>query len=261
MKRFHQLLKNLSERLDLPQPLKSRILLEIAADIQDLYHTYIDQGLSDPEAFERTQEKIDLDEINLSELIRIHQSPLKRWLDGVSSQAKTTWERMLMALLFVVILVGYARTLWMTPFLHNAGPFVWLILGMGFLIIILFLERFYRLYLLKDHRLGHIRKPISAIALLSGLSLFTGVIGYFLEMLRPEGQSLFFDYKLIILVSTEFPTGENVLDKTADWMIRSSLLISVSMFVAMAGAVLWFILERKVRNIEHAEIAFLFEDE
>ena len=261
MKPFHQILRKLSEKLDLPQPLKSRIILEIATDLQDLYRLYIDQGMSDQEALRLAQEKIELDDTNLSELIRIHRSPVKRWLNSISSQAKATWERLLMTLIIVVVLLGYSQALWMTPSLSNAGPFVWPILGIGFFILLLSLERFFRLYIVKDHRLGRIRKHLNAIACLSGSSILIGLLGYFIGMIKPEGQTMFLDYKLIILVSTDFPASEKVLSKTADWMIRSSLLIIVSMFVATAGAVLWFILERKARNIELAETAFLFEDE
>ncbi len=34
-------------RHDLPQPAKSRILLEMAADLEDLYEVYREQGLGD----------------------------------------------------------------------------------------------------------------------------------------------------------------------------------------------------------------------
>ena len=41
MKQFTALLKSINERLDLPQPTKSRIILEIAADLDDLYQLYL----------------------------------------------------------------------------------------------------------------------------------------------------------------------------------------------------------------------------
>ncbi len=44
MNRFAPLLKSINARLDLPQPTKSRIILEIASDLEDMYQFYQSQG-------------------------------------------------------------------------------------------------------------------------------------------------------------------------------------------------------------------------
>jgi hypothetical protein len=46
MTRFSDTLRALNERLDLPQPVRSRILLEIAGDLEDLEQHFLDSGLS-----------------------------------------------------------------------------------------------------------------------------------------------------------------------------------------------------------------------
>ena len=62
MNQFTPLLKQLNSRLDLPQPQKSRILLEISADLNDLYDLYVSQGHSREEAKQRAEIKFDFDE-------------------------------------------------------------------------------------------------------------------------------------------------------------------------------------------------------
>ena len=53
MKQFTSLLKNLNSKIDLPQPKKSRMLLEIAADLNDMYNYYLAKGLTETEAVSR----------------------------------------------------------------------------------------------------------------------------------------------------------------------------------------------------------------
>jgi len=45
MDNFKPILKEINSKLDLPQPTKSRIILEIAADLNDTFDTYKKQGL------------------------------------------------------------------------------------------------------------------------------------------------------------------------------------------------------------------------
>lgn len=59
MNPFNPLLKRINDKLDLSQPAKSRIVLEIAADLEDLYRIYRDRGLSEEEALHKAQEKED----------------------------------------------------------------------------------------------------------------------------------------------------------------------------------------------------------
>ena len=73
MKKFTLFLKSINERLSLPQPLKSQILLEVAGDLEDVYEFYKNKGLNEQEAMQKAEEKLDLTDEALSELIRVHQ--------------------------------------------------------------------------------------------------------------------------------------------------------------------------------------------
>ena len=50
MTRFRDILLRTSDRLELPQPVKSRILLEISADLEDIYDECVSRGMSGEEA-------------------------------------------------------------------------------------------------------------------------------------------------------------------------------------------------------------------
>ena len=78
---FKTLLININNKLELPQPTKSRIILEISADLNDAYHAFQSQGMSKKEAVEAAKQKFDLDKRSLNELVYIHQTSFRRWFD------------------------------------------------------------------------------------------------------------------------------------------------------------------------------------
>ncbi len=57
MKQFESQLKKINNKLDLPQPVKSRIVLEIAADMEDTFNFYFDKGMNEKDALQKTSIK------------------------------------------------------------------------------------------------------------------------------------------------------------------------------------------------------------
>ena len=74
MDEFKPLLRKINESLDLPQPIKSRIVLEIAADLKDAFASYKRLGLSDKEAIMKTKEIFKFDKKTINELKSVHQT-------------------------------------------------------------------------------------------------------------------------------------------------------------------------------------------
>ncbi len=132
MTQFTSLLNNINEKLDLPQPAKSRILLEIAADLEDVYDTYIARGFTELEAIKKTEEKFDFTDEALTNLIKIHETPFRRWLVRISGQAQTRWERIMMTLLLIIIASLSIQTIFNSPFFLKSSRFIWPILGLLF---------------------------------------------------------------------------------------------------------------------------------
>ena len=84
MNKFTLFLKRINERLSLLQPLKSQILLEVAGDLEDIYEFYKNKGLNEYEAMQKAEEKLDLTDDTLSELIRVHQSVYRKLMNKIS---------------------------------------------------------------------------------------------------------------------------------------------------------------------------------
>ena len=106
MNEFGSVLRSLSDRLDLPQPARSRVLIEVAADLTDLEAVYIERGSTPEQAREQALERLDLSDEAIRELVRVHGSPLRRGLDRLGERGRRRWERMALGALLVFLLVG-----------------------------------------------------------------------------------------------------------------------------------------------------------
>ncbi len=259
MNKFTLFLKRINERLSLPQPLKSQILLEVAGDLEDIYEFYKNKGLNEHEAMQKAEEKLDLTDDTLSELIRVHQSVYGKLMNRISEQAQTRWERifLILTILFVGVLSG--RQILSTQFFLQSSSFIWPILGIGCIVIVLSIVKFYNLYIKKDHNIKNLRTGLGSILFFGGASLLTGTIGYYIELYSAGGFGALLEAKLIFVVHTS--TGFDETSRyIADWMIKSSSMIMTSMFVAIFAALVWFILVNNVIKIEQLEAEVLLEE-
>jgi hypothetical protein len=103
MSRFTDLLRRTNDRLDLPQPVKSRILLKIASDLDDMYRHFIGQGIAGNEAVRRVEEKFELSDNALRELVQVHESPFRKFLSRFSESFTTTIFGLIMLLISGII--------------------------------------------------------------------------------------------------------------------------------------------------------------
>lgn len=259
MKKFTSFLKSINERLSLPQPLKSQILLEVAGDLEDVYEFYKNKGLNEQEAMQKAEEKLDLTDEALSELIRVHQSFYGKLMNRISGQAQARWERIFLTIIILVGGVLTGRQVLSTQFFLQSSSFISPILGIGGIIFVLSIIKFHSLYIKKDHTIKKLRKGLGAILFLGGGSLLTGTIGYFMELYSAGGFGALLEAKLVFVVVTT-----DGLDRTAnyiaDWMIASSSMVMTSMFVAIFAAIVWFIFVNKVIKIEQSEAELLLEE-
>lgn len=246
MTRFTPLLKNLNAKLSLPQPEKSRILLEIAADLEDSYNFYRTEGLSEAEAIVKAEEKFAVSDEAIYQLMQIHESAFRRFMDRLSEQAKTRWERISFLIILLFIAAFSSKQILTVQFFMHASKLIWLVLGCSFAVIILFIAKFYSLYIKKDYHVTRLRRKLPALLFFAGGSLLVGAYGFFIE--------LYFSATKIII------QPEKTFFFTIDWLAKSCALIVFSLLVALFTALIWFVFYNKVKKIEQAEVAFLLSE-
>ena len=101
MDKFASILKQVNEKINLPQPMKSRILLEISADLNDLYEIYLNQGYSEKEALQQAEQKCNFDEQTLNELIDVYDTGIYNWLHNISDRTRNRWEKL--SIIFIIL--------------------------------------------------------------------------------------------------------------------------------------------------------------
>lgn len=245
MSRFAELLRRTADRLEIPQPARSRVLLELAGDLEDSYEHYRGLGLEEAEAARKVEERFDVSDEVLVQLVRLHHPAFRRWLDRFSVQAQSLWERVMLAvvLLFVVGMTG--GLLFSTTFFGDAGPWVWPAVVAAIGAVGIFLAKGYQLFIKKDHEIRSLRTLLPTLMIVACASLFVGIFAYFLGM-----------YLAMIRATADF---ENVGVYITRWLMSSTATMIVSLLVAVLAALFWFVLMAKVRRIESAEAALLLE--
>lgn len=245
MKRFTEILRQANEQLDLPQPIKSRIILEMSADLEDLFEFHRSQGLDEDEAQRRAVETFDPSADALRQLVQVHTSAYRRFLDRLSGQAQAFWERVFLVALLIFVGVFIGPSLLRSEMFAHTGVFLWPIAGTSLALLYLAIRKVYTLYIKKDHRVRRLRWGLMPMIALAGVDVVLGIQGF--VFLLHSSFTLF--------LITSGPMDPDL----GRWMIQSSATAVVSLSAAILTAVIWFVLSNKVAAIERDEAAHLLE--
>ena len=252
MKQFHKILINLSRKLDVPQPKKSRILQEIAADMEDMYDYHIQSGFSMKESLKAVEENYTFSDESISELINIHEPLMQRIFNKLQGQIKTRTEKISLMILMTIIAVSAFYAMVMTPFFKTSSTMIWPVLGIGFYAITLSCIKFYRLFTRTGKGYWRMRSGLSKILFLEGLVLFISMWGYFYEYLKngpliPTSSLIslvFFGSKSMIHVQ---------LIQISQCLIKSSSVMITGLLLFIIIAALLYMIIWKIQKIELAE--------
>ena len=239
MSRFAATLTGISERLDLPQPARSRILLEIAGDMEDLYAAYRREGLPEEEARRRAIAGCDLSDEALAALAAVHHGPVRRQLDRLSARDLRRWER---GVLLVVVAAAFQASGWLTRsgrIFDDAGSFAWPLLGVAVVGLVMAGVKFYQLFLKQDHGRRAVRRRLDAPLGAAVALLWLGFAGCWWEVVR-------------LLAGPRATDGAPVA-VMFQWALRATALLQLSLGLALLCALAWFGLAGKVGRIERHE--------
>ena len=241
MNQFAPILKKINKKLDLPQPIKSRIILEIAADMEDAYSLYLEQGMTEREAMAKVKETFAFSDSALRELTEIHQTFFRRILGKFSEQAANQWERVVLFVVFLFVVAISAKTLITTPFFSQASKFIFPISGLFIGIMLIAKIKFYQLYIRKDHDVKKLRRWMGWIVILGVANLIISFGGGVFEFLA-------------------WPSlAEDIFQKSLMQVIKFTTVGMVGSLVTILTAIIYFFLNGKIQKIEQAEASILLK--
>lgn len=241
MNRFAHVLKQAGDRLRVPEPSRTRILLEIAADLEDSFRHYLEQGCGEAEATRRAEEAFGASDEALRLLARVHQPGLDGVADRFSQQIGTLWSKFLMvALLGFEILVA-VRVFSDRTFFVYPSPFLW---PLALLALAAFLFTIWKLTQIFSRAGADVRRLRTGLGIplfFAGASLAVAGLGFLYHLQR------FFRIN-----SDGAP--ETLFMNFAGWMISISSLMTIGLLTAILAGLLWFVLSSLVTRSETREI-------
>jgi len=239
MKQFTSVLRNIDKALDIPQPSRSRILLEISADMQDLYEHYIGRGLGEEDARKRTLAEFDLSPEAIAAIAAVHDSPFRRFLDRFSYRTRGVLERTALVLIMIpIVLIGYRLAL-SGGISTDSGIWTWPLLGGTLAALALGIAKWYRLFVTKEHNIRAVRSRLDTAIYIAIGQVATGFIGMYIDLFQTWAKSSA-DKSMTVLY-------------LAHWLQRSSALLSTALIAAFVTGLVWIVNSGKAASIEQCE--------
>ena len=238
MNNINTVLHAIYDRLALPQPVRTRVLLELSGDMEDMKKLYVDHGMSDEDAEKRVLESFDLSDDALEELVKIHCRPLRRFLDHLSFQSRGILERMALVSLAVLCVMILIKGLMTQKILSEAGPLAWPVFAALVGAVLSTSAKLYQLHILQDHRPHPIRRFINLPLGLAGIGLGLGFLGM---------------YGHIFYARFAGGTTIEAVRHLAVAVHRSAALLTISMSTSLLGAIMWFVSTHTIARLEEDE--------
>lgn len=243
---FSAPLRRLADRLPIPEPARSRVLLEMATDMDDLLQYRLDRGDDRGQAIKAVEEQFDLSDEALKELIQIHNAPLQRSLEGLTSQARSAWERWVLVLVGLFVAPGLVFRLGQPSLLRAASPLVSVLLLIFAAALGISVWQGISLFKPESGRRGPIpRNGLRALPGIALLLLGLGFSGSWVELYRS------------VLAIRDAP--EMAMVHLVGWLHLASATLAVALSGALLTGLLWFFLETRAAHLEEQSAATMME--
>jgi hypothetical protein len=246
MSRFAGVLKKVSDGLDLPQPTRSRILLEMAGDLEDLYEYHRGEGLDEDQAARRAEEAFAASDEALKHLARIHEAN-GGFTDRFARQAGSWWEKALLVIWLLAVILVAKAVVTEVHFFVIISPFVWPIVGLAVAALLFTLWKLYALLFKKPPELRRLRSGLGVLLFLAAASLVVSLCGFFYHLRWYAFQ-------------TWEKAPETVFMMFANWTLAISSMMIIGLLTAIFTALAWFLLANLVARIENREADALLAD-
>jgi hypothetical protein len=232
MSRFDEFLHQTGERLALPKATRSLILVEIASDLEDLFQFYLQQGMTEEQAAARAEEKVDMSDAALAELVRVH-SDVRSWTERIGLGAQAFLECIAMTLL-VLFFVAAAATSADGRVLAHLTRYIWPILGILLLLVVTFTVQVTGFSGRPHPR--RLRERLATPLFLGAGSVVVGFLSAGVQL-----------YRALMRMAGRPEEAGAVF---AQAVLGSTATVACALLVALIAGFLWFVLAGRVARLE-----------
>jgi len=246
MTRFANVLKEAEDRMRAPEPARTRILLEMAADLEDSYDYFVDQGLDEAEAERRAEEAFSISDETLRLLERIHQPGFGNSTTRFFHRVGSIWSTILLAILLVFELLLAFRISSDRSFFVDPSPFLWPIGLLALAAIVFTFWKLAQIFSSQGKDVRRLRTGLGVPLFFAGASLAVAFLGFLFHLQR------FFR-----LNAQGAP--ETLFMNFAGWMVSISSLMTIGLMTAILAGLVWFVLSGLVIHNEAREMERLLQ--
>ena len=237
MSRFAGVLRQVSDGLDLPQPTKSRILLEMGSDLEDAYRHHLEQGLSEEEAVRRAEDAFAVSDEALRHLAHIHLSG-GQLADRLLSQIGSLWAKVLLVMWLLAALAIAGRVATTESFFEVVSPFLWPILGLAIATFAFSLWKLYEL-LRPSPDFRRLRLGLGTLLFIAAFSLAVSACGFFYHLRSWAYQS--------------YETEAEFWTISGHWTLAVSSMMVLGLLTAVLASLAWFVLAALAARVENRQ--------
>ncbi len=236
MTRFTPVLRQAEEALDLPEPARSRVLGEMASDLEDLYEVYRRRGMEEEAAERRARALLGVSREVAGELRKLHEPLATRILRRYSRPGGAGVETALITILAAAAVLAGGATLVGAGLLSAPSPASLLVAAVGALGGVAAARSAVGLYLRPDVLGDPVERAAMPVFFLAGAC---GVVGI--------------GTALVVLQAAPIPGAEGGGTAAAwavvrDAAVTASLGLTLTLALALAG----LHLHRRAREIAWA---------
>jgi len=247
MTRFANVLKEAEDRMRAPEPARTRILLEMAADLEDSYDHYIDQGLDEAEAERRAEEAFSISDETLRLLERIHRPGFGSSTTRFFHRVGSIWSTILLVILLAFELLLTFRISSDRSFFVHTSPFLWPIGLLALAAIGFTFWKLGQIFSRQGRDVRTLRIGLGVPLFLAGATLAVAFLGFLFHLQR------FFR-----LNAQGAP--ETLFMNFAGWMVSISSLMTIGLLTAILAGLVWFVLSGLVIHNEAREMERLLQN-
>lgn len=234
---FDAELRALARRLDLPEPVRSRTLLELRADLEDMATALRSEGMDEDEARRRSLAMLLPSPAAIAEIRALHRPLRDRLVDRWSARGRHRLEHGLLAVTATVALGGGLLLLGGLDLLASPSPWLWPVLGIAALVAGVGAAE------LHPPTRGGSRSWSTVLPILGVAAIVVAVGGAIADAWSLAGR----------LAAAPDAAASGILV----WLRRDAALLSVSLLVATAAGLVELRLAIRAARVTEAEAAAL----
>lgn len=243
MSAFARELHQLADRLHLPPSVRSRILLELAADLHDLETSLRRAGASVEDAHRRAVETLVPTADVLADLEGLHRPLYQRLVDRFSDPARHRLERAIMLLVGGGLVALGGVWLGREGIFTDSSAFLWPLLALGFATAVMGAWKSFELFVKKDRGSRLLRHGMWVLPVVAVAAVVIGLGGVALEL-----------YSLADQLATD-RSREGV--ELLRWLRRDTAMLSIGLLVSSIAGVLWLMISAGLARMEQSEAELL----